>query len=60
MTRPRRRTNQRWVTVAPNFGTGTALRQHFHAALGVSPRAYRRTFRGAASGSSASSGPVGL
>ncbi|HBF80880.1 MAG TPA: AraC family transcriptional regulator [Streptomyces sp.] len=27
------------------FGTGTALRQHFHAALGVSPRAYRTTFR---------------
>ncbi|WP_446037473.1 GlxA family transcriptional regulator [Streptomyces sp. SID1143] len=27
------------------FGTAASLRQHFHAALGVSPRAYRRTFR---------------
>ncbi|MBN0046803.1 helix-turn-helix domain-containing protein [Streptomyces actuosus] len=29
------------------FGTGTSLRQHLHAAIGVSPLAYRRTFRGA-------------
>ncbi|MDQ3676599.1 MAG: helix-turn-helix domain-containing protein [Actinomycetota bacterium] len=29
------------------FGTATALRQHFRAALGVSPSAYRRTFRAA-------------
>ncbi|MFE0649355.1 GlxA family transcriptional regulator [Streptomyces sp. NPDC059534] len=28
------------------FGTGTSLRQHLHAAIGVSPLAYRRTFRG--------------
>ncbi|MFC4911246.1 GlxA family transcriptional regulator [Actinomadura gamaensis] len=27
------------------FGTGTALRQRFRAALGVSPQNYRRTFR---------------
>ncbi|BDM70733.1 hypothetical protein HEK616_42200 [Streptomyces nigrescens] len=27
------------------FGTGTSLRQHLHTALGVSPQAYRRTFR---------------
>jgi transcriptional regulator GlxA family with amidase domain len=27
------------------FATGTSLRQHLHAAIGVSPRAYRRTFR---------------
>jgi transcriptional regulator GlxA family with amidase domain len=27
------------------FGSATALRQHFHAAVGVSPTAYRRTFR---------------
>ncbi|MYT31352.1 MULTISPECIES: helix-turn-helix domain-containing protein [unclassified Streptomyces] len=27
------------------FATGTSLRQHFHAALGVAPLAYRRTFR---------------
>ncbi|WP_285731939.1 helix-turn-helix domain-containing protein [Nocardiopsis sp. ATB16-24] len=29
------------------FGTAESLRQHMHAALGVSPSAYRRTFRGA-------------
>jgi transcriptional regulator GlxA family with amidase domain len=27
------------------FGSGTSLRQHLHAALGVSPSAYRRTFQ---------------
>jgi transcriptional regulator GlxA family with amidase domain len=26
------------------FATGTSLRQHLHAAIGVSPQAYRRTF----------------
>ncbi|WP_413760114.1 GlxA family transcriptional regulator [Streptomyces sp. MMBL 11-3] len=32
------------------FATGASLRQHLHAAIGVSPQAYRRTFRaGAAS-----------
>ena len=30
------------------FGTGTSLRQHLHSVLGVSPLAYRRTFRSAA------------
>ena len=30
------------------FGTGTSLRQHLHAAIGVSPLAYRRTFRAGA------------
>ncbi|WP_017237539.1 GlxA family transcriptional regulator [Streptomyces sp. SS] len=30
------------------FGTGTSLRQHLHAAIGVTPLAYRRTFRGGA------------
>ncbi|MEU6326075.1 helix-turn-helix domain-containing protein [Streptomyces sp. NPDC047049] len=30
------------------FGTGTSLRQHLHGAVGVSPQAYRRTFRNAA------------
>lgn len=34
------------IAADAGFGTGTALRQHFHATLGVSPRAYRRTFRG--------------
>ncbi|MFF5992727.1 GlxA family transcriptional regulator [Prauserella flavalba] len=28
------------------FGTAASLRQHLHAALGVSPTAYRTTFRG--------------
>ncbi|MDQ0791802.1 GlxA family transcriptional regulator [Streptomyces sp. B1I3] len=28
------------------FATGTSLRQHLHAAIGVSPLRYRRTFRG--------------
>ncbi|MTE19743.1 helix-turn-helix domain-containing protein [Streptomyces sp. TRM43335] len=35
------------------FGTAASLRQHFHAALGVSPSAYRGTFR------ARSSKPVG-
>ncbi|MFE0674525.1 GlxA family transcriptional regulator [Streptomyces sp. NPDC058867] len=29
------------------FATGTSLREHLHAAIGVTPMAYRRTFRGA-------------
>ncbi|MFC5662622.1 GlxA family transcriptional regulator [Kitasatospora misakiensis] len=29
------------------FGTGVSLRQHFHTTLGVTPQAYRRTFRAA-------------
>jgi len=29
------------------FGSATALRQHFQAAIGVAPTAYRRTFRAA-------------
>ncbi|MFM9700346.1 AraC family transcriptional regulator [Streptomyces europaeiscabiei] len=28
------------------FAGGTSLREHLHAAVGVSPIAYRRTFRG--------------
>ncbi|MET7653673.1 helix-turn-helix domain-containing protein [Streptomyces sp. NPDC005486] len=31
------------------FAGGTSLREHLHAAIGVSPIAYRRTFRGALS-----------
>lgn len=27
------------------FGTGVSLRQHLHTAIGVTPQAYRRTFR---------------
>ena len=34
------------VAVAAGFGTATSLRQHLHAAIGVAPAAYRRTFRG--------------
>src|SRR5690606_36111676 len=30
------------------FGTTASLRQHLHAAIGVSPLAYRRTYRGGA------------
>ncbi|MEU3402093.1 GlxA family transcriptional regulator [Streptomyces filamentosus] len=30
------------------FATGTSLREHLHSAIGVSPMAYRRTFRGTA------------
>ncbi|KUL41852.1 GlxA family transcriptional regulator [Streptomyces regalis] len=30
------------------FATGASLRQHLHAAIGVSPQAYRRTFQAAA------------
>ncbi|MFJ2178502.1 helix-turn-helix domain-containing protein [Streptomyces sp. NPDC087851] len=34
------------IAAAAGFGTGTAMRQHFREALGVSPRTYRNTFRG--------------
>jgi len=34
------------VAADAGFGTAASLRQHLQAALGVSPRAYRRTFRG--------------
>ncbi|MEU0648332.1 GlxA family transcriptional regulator [Streptomyces umbrinus] len=34
------------VATEAGFGTGASLRQHFQAALGVSPSAYRSTFRG--------------
>jgi transcriptional regulator GlxA family with amidase domain len=33
------------VAAAAGFGTPASLRQHLHTALGVSPAAYRRTFR---------------
>ncbi|GCD44270.1 AraC family transcriptional regulator [Streptomyces paromomycinus] len=38
------------------FGTAASLRQHLQAAIGVSPSAYRSTYRGAAAGS----GTVGV
>ena len=35
------------VATDAGFGTTASLRQHLHAAIGVAPLAYRRTFRGA-------------
>jgi transcriptional regulator GlxA family with amidase domain len=34
------------VAEQSGFGTATSLRQHLHAAVGVPPASYRRTFRG--------------
>jgi transcriptional regulator GlxA family with amidase domain len=34
------------IAAESGLGTGTSLRQHFQAALGVTPGAYRATFRG--------------
>jgi transcriptional regulator GlxA family with amidase domain len=34
------------VATRAGMGTAASLRQHLHASLGVSPSAYRRTFRG--------------
>jgi len=36
------------VAAQAGFGTAASLRQHLHAAVGVAPAAYRRTFRTAA------------
>jgi transcriptional regulator GlxA family with amidase domain len=33
------------VAERAGFGTGVSLRRHLHAAIGVTPQAYRRTFR---------------
>ncbi|WP_394250911.1 GlxA family transcriptional regulator [Arthrobacter pityocampae] len=38
------------VARAAGFGQAVLLRHHFHRALGVSPAAYRRTFRGSDKG----------
>jgi transcriptional regulator GlxA family with amidase domain len=35
------------VATEAGFGTTASLRQHLHAAIGVAPLTYRRTFRGA-------------
>ncbi|NKI39782.1 helix-turn-helix domain-containing protein [Streptomyces sp. LD120] len=35
------------IAATCGFGTGASMRQHFQSALGVSPGAYRSTFRGA-------------
>ncbi|MFD5319243.1 GlxA family transcriptional regulator [Streptomyces sp. NPDC127098] len=34
------------VAARVGFASGTSLREHLHAAIGISPLAYRRTFRG--------------
>jgi transcriptional regulator GlxA family with amidase domain len=41
------------VAADAGFGTTASLRQHLHAAIGVAPLAYRRTFRGSAAASGA-------
>ncbi|WP_329218339.1 helix-turn-helix domain-containing protein [Streptomyces sp. NBC_01485] len=41
------------------FGTAQSMRQHLQAALGVTPTAYRRTFRTGSHASSGSSGTLG-
>ncbi|GAA2328165.1 helix-turn-helix domain-containing protein [Streptomyces kunmingensis] len=38
------------IAAEVGFATGTSLRQHLQAAIGVSPRAYRRTFRSLGAG----------
>lgn len=35
------------IAIEVGFATGASLRQHLHAAIGVSPQAYRRTFQAA-------------
>jgi transcriptional regulator GlxA family with amidase domain len=35
------------IAAESGFGTTASLRQHLHAAIGVAPLAYRRTYRGA-------------
>ena len=34
------------VAEQAGFGTTASMRQHLHAAIGVAPLAYRRTYRG--------------
>jgi transcriptional regulator GlxA family with amidase domain len=34
------------IAAESGFGTTASLRQHLHAAIGVAPLAYRRTYRG--------------
>ena len=38
------------IAADAGFGTTASLRQHLHAAIGVAPLAYRRTYRGALPG----------
>ncbi|PSL00239.1 transcriptional regulator GlxA family with amidase domain [Murinocardiopsis flavida] len=46
------------VAAEVGFGTAVSLRQHLHAALGVSPSAYRATFRGPAGPPAGPASPV--
>ncbi|MFE0193051.1 GlxA family transcriptional regulator [Streptomyces sp. NPDC059008] len=49
------------IAAEAGFGTAASLRAHLQSALGVSPRAYRSTFRGAGGGAAGSgSGGGGL
>jgi transcriptional regulator GlxA family with amidase domain len=41
------------IATRAGFGTGASLRKHCAATLGVSPQAYRRTFRGTSESRSA-------
>ena len=41
------------IAADAGFGTTASLRQHLHAAIGVAPLAYRRTFRGSTAGNGA-------
>jgi transcriptional regulator GlxA family with amidase domain len=41
------------VADEPGFGTTASLCQHLHAAIGVAPPTYRRTFRGSVPSSGA-------
>ncbi|WP_051939803.1 GlxA family transcriptional regulator [Phaeacidiphilus oryzae] len=47
------------VAAEVGFATGASLRQHLHAALGVSPLAYRRTFQPTGRAASKEHGPAG-
>ncbi len=41
------------------FGTAQSLRKHVQAAIGVSPTAYRRTFRAGGAGGAGGAGSAG-
>jgi transcriptional regulator GlxA family with amidase domain len=38
------------IAARVGFGTAASLRQHLHAAIGVSPQSYRHTFQAAGRG----------
>ncbi|TDC25549.1 helix-turn-helix domain-containing protein [Streptomyces sp. 8K308] len=47
------------IAADTGFGTAASLRQHMRALIGVSPRAYRRTFRGDDAPTGGSTPPTG-